>query len=259
MATNAVTKPISLKNGNDKIVADQLKAMHSELSGFATKSFLFGIYGHYIKEVELKKNQFGEWLQQHAPELCRLDTKTQKPKATSSFSRHLDFSKEVIGAFGLSLTSALQKIKTLTKGSFPTVGNVGHLLIEDKESAVKVIPKHEELVSLLANNSRRQVVHTLVQMEEDDNGIERRKRGRLKGQGGASREQRAAAKEAEERAEVEAMELDAQDFDKWIDKVSDAKGLPRVSQKVWDAHLARVRFHYKWMESVHDARKGTSK
>lgn len=230
MPATSITKPVSLKNGNDKIVADQLKAMHSELSGFATKSFLFGIYGHYIKEVELPKNQFGEWLQQHAPELCRLDTKTQKPKATSSLSRHLDFSREVIGAFGLSLTSALQKIKALTKGSFPTVGNVSHLLIEDKETAVKVIPKHEELISLLANNSRRQVVHTLVQMEEDDNGVEKRKKGRLKGQGGASKEQREAAAVREERERLESIQGKADETTEFLLEYSDVKGFAKLDE-----------------------------
>ncbi len=224
-ATTSITKPVSLKNGNDKIVAERLKAMHSELSGFATKSFLFGIYAHYVKEVELKHSQFGPWLQQNAPELCRLDSKTQQPKATSSLTRHLDFAKEVIGAFGISLTTALQRIKTVTEGKFPTAGNFNHLLIEDSEAAKKVIPKHTELMELLANNSRRQVVHTLVQMEEGEDGVERKKRGRMKGQGGATKEQRAAAALREEEERVTALKLDAADFAKWCDKNGDDKGV----------------------------------
>lgn len=228
--TTAITKPVSLKNGSDKVVAERLKAMHSELSGFATKSFLFGIYAHYIKEVELKHSQFGPWLQQNAPELSRLDSKTQQPKATSSLTRHLDFAKEVVEAFGISLTTALQRIKAVTEGKFPTAGNFSRLLIEDTDAAKKIIPKHEELVELLANNSRRQVVHTLVQMEEDDNGVEKRKRGRLKGQGGATKEQREAAAAREERERLESIQIKADETTDFLLEYSDVKGFAKLDE-----------------------------
>ena len=254
--TTAVTKPITLKNGNDKVVADRLKAMHAELADFATKSFLFGIYAHYVKEVELKHSQFGPWLQQHAPELCRLDSKTQQPKPTSSLSRHLDFAKDVVGHFGISLNAALTRIKTLTDGKFPTVGNFNRLLIEDAETSAKVIPKHKELVELLSNNSRRQIVHTLVQMEEDSEGVEKRKRGRLKGSTGLTKEQRAKAAEREEQERITALKFEMADFTNWIDKNGDDKGVGATrGSKEWNKLKEAVETLAGYMRQV-DAKGG---
>lgn len=256
MTTTAVEKPISLKNGNDEVVAERLTAMHTELEGFATKSFLLGIYAHYIKEVELRNGQFGRWLQQYAPKLCRIDSAKNLPKATSTLSRHMDFTMDVLGHFKVSLTTALSRIKTVTKGEFPTVGNFNQLLIEDAKTSAKVIPKHEEFIELLDGKSRRQVVHTLVQMEEDDSGVEKRKRGRLKGSSGLTKEQRAKAAEREEQERITALKLEAEDFAKWADKNGDDKGIGSFrGSKEWNKLKEAIKTLAAYMNGA-DSAKG---
>ena len=254
--TTAVEKPISLKNGHDQEVAERLSAMHAELEDFSTKSFLLGIYAHYIKEVELKNGQFGKWLQQYAPKLCRIDAANGWVKPTSTLSRHLDFSREVLEHFGISLDTALKRIKTLTNGDFPTVGKLNTLLIEDAETSAKVIPKHEDFIALLDGKSRRQVVHTLVQMEEDSEGVEKRKRGRLKGSTGLTKEQRAKAAEREAQERITALKLEMGDFASWIDKNGDDKGIGATrGSKEWNKLKDAVQTLAGYMRQV-DAKGG---
>ena len=256
MSKTTLVKVPKLKIGDDKQVAEML-IKKSESANEATKIILdLGLLCFFVKE-NLNQGQFGPWLQAHCPEkMWRLNAKG-KPVASSTLSWQMGCTKSLVEKCKTTVTKLLSQIpKTWEfgqKGEFFQLPESSQLLLKAPEQVAKI---HAEASKAIEGKTAYQLSLEFKQGEEDDDDLPKVKRGRLKGQGGATKEQREAARLAEERAEIEAMELDTQEFDKWMDKISDAKGLPRISQKVWGKHFERVKAHFKWMETINDGRKG---
>jgi hypothetical protein len=115
-------------------------------------------------------------------------------------------------------------------------------------------PLHKKLCDLLDGKSARQLFAEFKQADDDDESP-KPKRGRLKGHGGASKEQRLAAQAAEEKARITEMELTARETGKWMDQVSDANGLPKISDKAFAAYCEKLEAHWNFCRALKQSRK----
>lgn len=109
----------------------------------------------------------------------------------------------------------------------------------------------------VAGKSYRQLFIKFSQAEdaEDDDSKIKPKRGRLKGHGGASAEQRAAAQARDEAARIEALELDAESFCKWLDENSDDKHLGLIHDAPFNTLLDSLETAVAYMRTVRAARR----
>lgn len=144
------------------------------------KSFVTGLFAHYIKEVIIPAKEFGQALQKYLPHYARLDAKTKRYKATSALSEHLAFSKDTVENAGLTLTPVLERLRDCCGGEFPGGGNLEKLLIADATLPESLKPAQKKLSSFVGDQSKRQLIQRFRQCDADGNPM----RGRRPGEGG---------------------------------------------------------------------------
>lgn len=220
----------TLIDGSDKATAKQLTKLFKDAQTGMRRIVALGLFAWEIKETKLKHGEWGPWLAVNAPELCRPDSVTGKPKATHALSNFMELTRGVLESVGFD---TLEKYFA-TVAKFPHGGNLNCgrlLLLPDKKIPVEAKPLREKIFELVDNKTQRQLFLEFKQAEEDATGTAKPKRGRLKGQGGASKEQRERAAQLAEEEQVTALNLWCEEIAVAIMQRADDQGLGRVGVK----------------------------
>jgi len=183
-----------------------LRALYNDAQTGLRRVVAFGLYCFQVKAA-MPHGQFMPWLKKELPDLGDRTVRT-----------HMGLTKNVLEACGIKMADYLQI------GCTQPICRTGKfLLMPEKKVPAEVKPLREKICALVDGKTQRQLQLEFTQVDEDENGELKPKRGQLKGSKGLTKEQRLAAKEREERERIEDMELDAKDWIKWAEKHADDK------------------------------------
>ena len=217
-----------MKNGADAIAAKNLIKLFKDAQSGMRRIVALGLYAWEIKETQLKHGEWGPWLAANAPGLCRPDSVTGKPKAASALTNFMDLTKGILESVGIPTME--KYFETVAKSpSRREFEKGGWLLIPDKKVPEEIRPLREKICALVDGKTQRQLFLEFKQAEEDAEGNAKKKRGRLKGQGGASKEQRAAAAELEAQERITEKKLKAEEVADWLIEMSDDAGFGEIA------------------------------
>jgi hypothetical protein len=243
MSQTKTTKPILATKGDDSDLARRFGDLYLDAQSGLRRVVAFGLYAFQIKLHHLRHGQFIAWCQQHFPDLSRQSIQAYM-QLTESAMKH----------------AGIKSIKRFIQNQMTSTLVICHsgdfLVLPDAEVPDPLKPLREKVFSIIDGKSARQMFMEFKQAEDDGEGIAKPKRGRLKGQGGATKEQRAAAQATEEKARILELELSAKEFGKWMDEVSDARGLGTISDKAFLAYFERLEAHWAFCRSLKSSRKG---
>lgn len=238
-ATLAVAKVPTLKAGDDAATAKQLEKLFTEAQSGMRRIVAVGLFAWEIKETQLKHGEFGPWLEAHAPKLCRPDAKTGRAKPSAALSNFMGLTKGVLENVGFKTIGGYLKHISNSHGMGICHGGK-FLLLPEKKVTGEARPLREKIFTLIDGKTQRQLFLEFKQSEDD---AETPKRGRLKGQGGASAKQRLDAKERERLERLETCEADSLSFISYAEENADDLHLgelkqhnPELFSKVADAH-----------------------
>jgi hypothetical protein len=249
---NALAIVPKLKSGDDAAIAAQLTEKFNQAQNGMRRIIALGLFAWEIKETQLKHGQWGHWLAAHAPDLCRPDSLTGKPKASGALTNYMDLTRGVLENVGF---------KTVGKylgaaAKFPRDGNLSHgdfLLIEDKNVPADVKPIREKIFDLVDGKTQKQLFLEFKQAEEDETGAAKPHRGQLKGSKGLTKEMRERAAERQEAARIGELEEDTKATVKFLLENSDAKNFgvldPKTLAKLSEALETAQAFIKRLAES----------
>lgn len=213
-----------LKSGDDAAAAKQLNKLFTEAQNGMRRVVALGLFAWEIKEGQLKHGEFGAWLGAHCPQLTTIDPITEKPVASRALRGYMELTKNVLESCGcptiekyLATVAKLANDANLKPGQF--------LLIADKKVPETLAPMREKIFSLVDGKTQRALFMEFKQTDDD----EKPKRGRLKGQGGATKEQRANAAELEAQERITEKKLRAEEIANWLIEMSDDAGLGEIA------------------------------
>lgn len=251
----SVVKTPSLKNGGDAAIAKRLTKLFADAQTGMRRVVALGLFAWEIKETQLKHGEWGPWLAANAPTLCREDSKTGRPKASHALHNAMRITQGVLEHVGFKTISAyLKHVSNSPSGGICHNGKF--LLLPDKKIPTDIKPLREKICSLIDGKSQQQLFWEYKQAEEDDEGELKKKHGRLKGQGGVSREQRASAKQREREAELLELKLTIKEFGKQCDELADDKhiGDPEAGAE-FEAAFPKVENLFRYMQRIKQGRK----
>jgi hypothetical protein len=250
---NAKPAPV-LKCGDDAANAKQLTKLYGDAQNGMRRVVALGLFAWELKELQLKHGEFGPWLAKHCPKLAAVDSVTGKARPSRAISGYMALTKNVLESSGfatiskyLSHISNVQTMHICHGGKF--------LLLPDKKIPADVKPLHEKICSLIDGKTQRQLFLEFKQAEEDDDGEAKVKRGRLKGKGGASKEQRADAKARAEQERIEDLELTTDETTKWLYEFADDKNGGRIDPAKFNKFAEAVQCAHDFCKRVQQARK----
>lgn len=213
-----------LKSGDDAATAKQLTKLFGEAQNGMRRVVALGLFAWEIKERQLKHGQFGAWLAVHCPKLATVDEKTGKAFSSRALRGYMDLTKSVLESVGfktigkyLDEAEQFAGVKNLKHGGF--------LLLADKKVPDSARPLRDKICELVDGKTQRQLF--LEFKQSDDEG--KKKIGRLKGQGGATKAQRANAAERETQERITEKTLKAEEIADWLLEMSDDKGLGEIA------------------------------
>lgn len=219
LRASAVKIP-ALKHGDQAEVAAKFLALFNDAQAVMPRVLAFGVYAHNHKLTELKHGQFLPWLRA----ICPAD------RPPESFIRcvqsHLRLTESVLKAAGIKIRNAFR----ICHG-----GELFLLPAADVPAASQ--PVREKVFDIIDGKSARQLFLEFKQADDDEENP-KPKRGRLKGQGGASAAQRAAHQSKIETKELLEIVTAAENTRDWLDEVTDEQRLGRIHE-VEGGELAR--------------------
>ena len=238
-----VLKPVklalnaNLKGGGDAAAAKQLNKLYTEAQTGMRRIVALGLFAWELKETKLKHGEFGTWLAEHCPKLAAVDSVTGKVRPSRALSGYMDLTKNVLESVGFDTVEKYLAVAA----EFPSALSGGKfLLVSDKKAPDSVKPLREKIFELVDGKTQRALFSQFKQAEEDDEGQPKVHRGRLKGQGGATAAQRAAAQQAEEEGRILELTENIKTANLFELEIADAKGLGTQSDQVLkDFILAR--------------------
>lgn len=217
MSKQLIAAP-KLKSGLDEKVAEQFADLFHDAQNGMRRVVAFGMFAWQIKLTELKHGQFGPWVESNFAGKI----------SYRSVRAHMQLTQSALEACGVKTMKAFFKLAT----PLPFSHSGELLLLADNKIPEAAMPLREKLCALLDGKSARALFTEFKQAEEaeDDSKPLKSKRGRLKGQGGASKEQRAAAAEREERERLSSLQLKADEVAEWLMENADLKGFARIDE-----------------------------
>lgn len=240
----------TLNDGHDQATAKQLLKLFTDAQTGMRRIVALGLYAWEIKECKLKHGEWGSWLAAHCPRLTREDT-AGKPKASASLSSYMELTKNVLESVGFTVEKYLKHVSNSQTLGICHGGK--YLLLPDKKLSEDARELKEKLCSVVDGKTQRQLFLEFKQAEDDGNGNPTPKRGRLKGQGGATVEQREAAQQAEEKARLEALELKATEATEWLLEVSDDKHLGLMPSEIREKLLIALETAVGYLRTLSPA------
>jgi len=215
--------------------ADRLAELNTQAQAARRVDVALGLYCFELKEIHLQYGQFGKWLAEHCPQLVEKHSTNGNPQPSGSLETAMWMAKSALEVCGYKIGDYIELLQT----HFPcTQGNCDsrHLMLLP---AVK-LPKEfqelrEQIFDLVDGKSQRQLRAEFKQIEDG-----KVKHGRLKGSGGATREQRELAKVRDEEEIITMLKAKAIEVSNWLMEYADPKGLGMIAatpegQKLQDA------------------------
>ena len=213
-----------LQDGTDKAAAKQLNKMFNEAQTGMRKIISLGLFAWELKEAKLKHGEFGSWLAAHCPKLATNDAVTGKPRASRALSGYMELTKNVLESVGIkTIGGYLETVAKCANDAHLKPG--GFLLIADKKVPEELKEVREKICAIVDGKTQRALFMEFKQADDDS---DKPKRGRLKGQGGATKEQRANAEELERQERITEKTLKALEIGEWLTEMSDDKGLGEI-------------------------------
>jgi hypothetical protein len=220
-----------LKSGGDAEVASHLKSLCDEARNGLRRVVALGLFCFKIK-ADLPHGQFQPWLDQHCPDI-----------SYRSLASYMQLTDGVLKKCGVS---KVQSLHFCHGGEF--------LLLPDAKVPDEARPLRKKIFEIIDGKTAHQLMLDFKQSDEDEDGNQKSRRGRLKGCKGTTKEQRQRAREREEQERIEEIELTSADFRKWMEKHGDAKGVGMIS----DGEFKKLRNTVAWfhveLERLHKQR-----
>ena len=244
-----------LIDGTDKVTAKKLDKLFTDANTGMRRIVALGLFAIEVKETKLKHSQFGPWLAANCPKLATVDSVTGNAKPSRALSGYMDLTKNVLESVGFDTIE--KYLATVAK--FANDANLGggkFLLIAEKKVPEDLRDVHDKICSLVDGKSQRSLFMEFKQAEEDVDGSLKKKRGRLKGQGGASAEQRAAAAEREEQARLEQLTESITESNTFELEIADANGLGKMDSRLLAEFITARETSVAFARRVLESRKG---
>ena len=214
----------NLKSGNDAAAAKQLNKLFTEAQNGMRRVVALGLFAWEIKEGQLKHGEFGPWLGENCPKLATVDSVTGKAKPSRALQGYMELTKNVLESCGCpTIGKYLETVAKCANDAHLKPGQF--LLIADKKVPETLAPMREKIFELVDGKTQRALFMEFKQADEDGG---KPKHGRLKGQGGATKEQRVAAEERERQERITEKTLKAEEIANWLVLMSDDKGLGEI-------------------------------
>jgi hypothetical protein len=215
---------VTLKAGNDAATAKQLKKLFADAQTGLRRIVALGLFAWEIKETKLNHGQWGPWLADNCPELSTIDAATQKPVASRALRGHMELTKNVLEACGCdSIDKYLATVAKLANDANLKPGQF--LLMPEKKVPENLSEMREKICALVDGKTQRSLFSEFKQLDE---ATGKPKLGRRKGEGGATKEQRASAEEKERQEQITERKLKAVEIAEWLLEMSDAAGLGEI-------------------------------
>jgi hypothetical protein len=243
-----------LKSGDDAAIARELVARFDAAQNGMRAIVALGCFAWEIKEKQLKHGQWGPWLAEHAPSLCRKDSVTGAPKASSALTGYMTTTVSVLSSIGFDTIGKF--LNAVAK--FPSNGNLSHgqfLLLPDNEVPETVKPLREKIFALVDGKTQKQLFLEFKQAEEDGEGNVKTKRGRTKGSSGLTKEQRERAAARLEAARIEELAQNTKDTAQFLIENSDAKNFGMIDPKILRRLADAARTAIGFIDRLEDSRK----
>lgn len=199
MTTKLTTRNPDWLNEAKDLLHQNFGAIHSCFLDAAKRAAWLGLFLNYVKERgkqdgSIPHGQFGPWLKNNLPDLNR-----------DTIAMYMSIGRNVAEKAKIEFQK-YGKSEICHRGELP-----------------------EPVLKLVEGKTQYQLLPEYRQTEiKDDTLIS--KRGRRKGEGGASKEQREAAQQKEEYARLEAIEIRAVENTEWLLENADDKHLGLISE-----------------------------
>lgn len=204
--THLIKAP-KLRHGGDEEKAAQLEAYIDEAESGLRSILKAGFYIECLA-ADLPHGKLGAWVEAHCPK-----------RKWRTVQRWKQVAAGVGDAVGINYK---QRLKL----------NLHEMLALPLDKVPdQAKPIREKIDAEIAGKSYRQMFLTIAQIDEDKEELAP-KRGRRKGQGGATKLQREAAQQRDEQARIEAIEIKAVEVIDWIKEHGDAKGFGAIGDKM---------------------------
>lgn len=189
-----------LKHGNDAKRAKELNKLIKDAESGLVRILKVGFFLECLAE-DLPHGMLGPWVESH----CNREWRTVR--------RWKQVAAGVGEALGITLKQRLEyKLHEV-------------LALPLKKVPAELLAVREKIDAEIAGKSYRQLFLELKQV--DDEG--KPKLGRRKGEGGATKEQRANAEELERQERITEKTLKAEEIANWLTEMSDDKGLGEIA------------------------------
>ena len=201
----------SVKGIDDKRVAEVLTLLHD--SGVNATKVIFdtGLYCYFVQD-NLPSCQFGRWLMANAPQrMWRLDAKGN-PKASSSLSWQMAFTRKMIESCKTSIEKVLSQIPNSWE-----FGKNGKFLVLTGGIPKPLLQLHDECANKVEGKTAHQLFLEFKQADEDG----KPKLGRRKGEGGNSKEALEKHRLLTEKEKINARRAKCEEFAAWLKAESD--------------------------------------
>lgn len=196
--------PPKLKHGDDTKRAKELNKLIKDAESGLVRILKVGFFLECLAE-DLPHGMLGPWVESH----CNRKWRTVQ--------RWKQVAAGVGDVLGISLKQRLEyKLHEV-------------LALPLKKVPAELLAVREKIDAEIAGKSYRQLFLELKQVDEED--PTKPKRGRMKGQGGASKEQRERARLAEEEEKITALTLACEEHADWLMDNSDDERLGKAGVK----------------------------
>ena len=215
--------------------ADRLAELNSQAQAARRVDVALGLYCFELKEIHLQYGQFGKWLAEHCPTLAEQHSATKLWQPSGSLETAMWMAKSALEVCGYKIGDYIELLQSHIPCAQGMCDSRQLMLLDAAKLPKEFQALREQIFDLVDGKSQRQLRSEFKQIE---NG--KVKHGRLKGSGGATKEQRELAKVRDEEEIKTMLKAKAIEVSNWLMEYADPKGLGMIAatpegQKLQDA------------------------
>ena len=237
---------------NHKLHADRLEELNTQAQAARRVDVALGLYCFELKEIHLQQGQFGKWLAENLPQLAEQHSNSKLWQPSGSLETAMWMAKSALEVCGYKIGDYIELVQNQSPAVQGICDSGQLMLLPAAELPKEFKALRDQIFDLVDGKSQRQLRSEFKQIE---NG--KVKHGRLKGTGGATKEQRAQAEELAETHRLMEVEEGMKEAIAWQLENADAKHAGMMDNalliKLRDANQNMNGFITRVLES----RKGT--